>query len=166
MSINPKSFFTSWAVWFIWLLEGPPMEEIFPAALTRAHGADSKPRGEQHSQCLPPCSRLPRPPGLCQVNGTVCLAPQPPLCQHLLLRVFSSALQIAAWSEGNVFLTRVEREKALLGQQLAVSSQSPYIANASASEPLVVSPNLSENGRMKHLLSEGVSPVSGVTDNT
>lgn len=63
MFINPKSFFTSWAVQFIWLLEGPPREEIFPAALcTRAHGADSKPRGEQRSPCLSPCSSLPWPP--------------------------------------------------------------------------------------------------------
>lgn len=92
------------------------------------------------------------------------LAPQPPLCRHLLQRVSSSAPQIAAHSEWNIFLTRVGREKVLLCQQLAVSSQNLYISNASASELFVVGPNLSRDGRMKSLLSEGVSPVSGVAD--
>lgn len=170
MFINPKSFFTSWAVQFIWLLEGPPREEIFPAALcTRAHGADSKPRGEQRfpmplSLLQPATASQPLPSERDCTLGCG-LAPQPPLCRHLLRRVFSSALQIAARSEWNIFLTRVEREKVLLGQRLAVSSQNPYIPNASAVEPFVVSPNLSRDGRMKSLLSEGVSPVSGVTDN-
>lgn len=90
MFINPQSFFTSWAVQLMWLLEGPPREEIFPAALcTGACGADSKPRREQRSPGLSHRSSLSWPPGLCQGDWTQgsALAPQPPLCPHLLQRV-------------------------------------------------------------------------------
>ena len=72
MFINPKSFFTSWAVQFSWLLAGPPREEIFPAALCRrAPAADWKPRGDQRSPCPSPRSSLPRPCSRCRAKGTV-----------------------------------------------------------------------------------------------
>lgn len=59
MFINPKSFFTSWAVQFIWLLEGPPREEIFPAALwvqTQSQEGNSAPHP---SLPAPACHGLP-----------------------------------------------------------------------------------------------------------
>lgn len=146
----------------MWLLEGPPREEIFPAALRAgARGADSTPGREQRSPALSHRSGPSWPPGLCQGVWTLgsVLAPQPPPCP----RRFSAAEHIAAHREGDIFPTRVEREKVLLGQQLAAGSQNTYITNAAASEPFVVSPKLSRDGRMEPLASEGVLPV---TDNT
>lgn len=163
--INPKSFFTSWAVQFIWLLEGPPREEIFPAALSaQEHTVQTQ---SQEGNAFPTPFSLLQPAMTSQPlpreghtwhhshpsASTFCTGSPPVPCDSCPQPV-------------EYFPNKGRKGGGLTGPTAGCQLPSPSISDASASKPFVVSTDLSREGRMKPLLSGRVSPVSGVTDNT
>lgn len=91
---------------FIWLLEWPLREEIFPAALP-AHGADSKPRGDAFPVPFSLLQPLPREGDTLQH-----------LCRGSPPVPWDGCPQLVEY-----FPKQGEKEEVSLGQQLAVSSQ-------------------------------------------